>query len=153
MIIDGKSTLTNTRPTRTVKVCHSNDYEGVLTTMKTRSRAEQVKSRFSTTKSSSKQNGVAHSNGLNRAVNETKTKSKVKKAFTSTAKTSTTNKKRAGLINPPLSIDKILLVCGFAFTIIIGIFGNGFVCYVFGYKLRRRRSVTEIQTWIEKTQT
>ena len=142
VIVGAKSTLTNTRP-RTVIVSHSNEYEGAMTTMKTRSRAEQVKSPFSTIKSSSKQNGVARGNALNGAENETKTKSKVKKAFTSTAKTSTTKKKKAGITNPPLSIDKILLVCGFAFTFIVGIFGNGFVCYVFGYKLRRRRSVTE----------
>lgn len=137
-----KSTLTNARP-RTVTVSHSNDYEGAMNTVKTRFGAEQVKSPLSTTKSSSKQNGVAHSNGLNGAVNETKAKSNSKKAITSTAKTSTTHQSKAKLMNPSLSIDKILLVCGFAFTFIVGIFGNGFVCYVFGYKLRRRRSVTE----------
>ena len=42
-----------------------------------------------------------------------------------------------------LTIGEKCLVCGFAFTFIAGVSGNAFVCYVFGYKQRKHRSVTE----------
>lgn len=42
-----------------------------------------------------------------------------------------------------MTTNEILLVCGFVFTFSVGILGNCFVCYFFGFKNRKKRNVTE----------
>eukprot|EP00794_Sanderia_malayensis_P010986 gene10986-12149_t len=42
-----------------------------------------------------------------------------------------------------LSLSDKLGISAFSFIFVVGIFGNSFVCYTFGYKCRRRRTVTE----------
>ena len=43
-----------------------------------------------------------------------------------------------------MTAHEILLVCGFGFTFVVGILGNCFVCYFFGFKIRKKkRTVTE----------
>lgn len=42
-----------------------------------------------------------------------------------------------------ITTTEITLICGFSFTFVVGTFGNGFVCFVFGCKTRVKRSITE----------
>eukprot|EP00794_Sanderia_malayensis_P010985 gene10985-12148_t len=61
----------------------------------------------------------------------------------STNKTCKPDDKTQTRTSDGLTTKEVLLICGFAFTFVVGVLGNIFVCYIFGYKRRKYRSVTE----------